>query len=238
MSRPIPRGGPTPPDSEPSTLTAEHALLLAEVTRRTTDLLGETAQGHWPQTELARLLDYLHFEVLRQVVDEEWLLFGRFHHDAQGLAQLRREHLELRRVVGLLADAAGGGSHRSPQHLSDTIALMMTTLRDHLQHESQILGAGAAPSTSRIGQTPHTWFALVNSPVVDLDLLPGKRGIDAVLARVLRLRDGEGVVLESSSDLSPIQARLSMADPGGYGYSVLQQGPPRWRLDILRRSSP
>lgn len=238
MNAPIVASEPTPPETEPTTLTAEHELLLVEVTKRTSDVLSETAQGRWPQPELTRLLDYLHLEVLRQVVDEEWLLFGHFHHEGDNLAQLRREHLELRRAIGLLANAAGGESRRSPQQLSDSVAVMMTSLRQHLEHESQLLRAGEeTPSTSQLGQMPHTWFALVNSPVVDMDLLPGRRGAEAVLARVLRLRDGEEVVLESSSDLSPMQSRLSMADPGGYGYSAPKQGPPKWRLQIVRRSS-
>lgn len=220
---------------EPATLTAEHALLLGEVTKRTTDLVNETDQNRWPQAELKRLLDYLHLEVLRQAVDEEWLLFRQFHDDPENLIQLRQEHLELRRVVSLLADTAGA-RQRSPQRLSETARLVLTTLRDHLQHESRILGAGAeAPSTSAMGQTPHTWFALVSCPLVNLDLLPGRHGVDAVLARLLRLREGEAVQLESSSDLAPVRGRLSLADPGGYGFTVLQQGPPRWRLDIARR---
>jgi hypothetical protein len=83
-----------------------------------------------------------------------------------------------------------------------------------------------------MGQMPHTWYALVNRPVVDLDLLSGRQSIDAVLARVLRLRSGGKVILEYSCDLSPLRARPYMADPGGYGFSVLQQGMPRWRLEM------
>jgi uncharacterized protein (DUF2249 family) len=238
MSKPTTGSWPILLDAEPTTLTAEHALLLEEVTKRTTDVLSETARGNWPQTELTSLLDYLHLEVLRQVVDEEWLMFGHFHHDEDNLAQLRREHLELRRVIALLADAMCGESHHSVQQVSDTVAAMMSLLQIHLEHESRLLRAGSeTPSTSQLGQTPHTWFALVNSPVVDMDLLPGRRGAEAVLARVLRLRGGEEVELDSSCDLSPMQSRLSMADPGGYGYIALRRGPPRWRLQIVRRSS-
>jgi uncharacterized protein (DUF2249 family) len=220
----------------PLTLPAQHAVLLAAVSARSADLLAEADQDRWPQRELQQLLDYLHLEVLRQIVDEEWLLFRDSHHDPQNLAQLRREHQELRRLIEVLDSAAASAGEQSPNHLAVTTRDLLTKLGTHIGAEEQVLGADAEPpSTSALGSTPHTWYEFTNGPLVDLDNLPGPQGVDAVLSRMLRLRPGEEVDLQASSDPLPIWRRLSMADPGGYGFCYLEEGPPRWRVQITRR---
>jgi uncharacterized protein (DUF2249 family)/ElaB/YqjD/DUF883 family membrane-anchored ribosome-binding protein len=222
--------------SAPSTLTGEHALLLDEVTARAADLLAEADQDRWPQGELQYLLDYLHLEVLRQVVDEEWLLFRNAHNDSQKVSQLRQDHQELRRVIEGLANSAASAGQQSPHQLAATIRDLLTKLRTHIGAEEQALGADAeSPSTSALGRTSHTWYEFTDGPIIDLDNLPGPQGVDAVLGRLLRLRVDEQVDLRASSDPLPIWRQLAMADPGGYGFSYLQQGPPQWRVQITRR---
>jgi len=228
--------GVGPAAGTPTTLTAEHALLLDAVTARSTDLLAEADQGRWPQRELQQLLDYLHLEVLRQVVDEEWLLFRNSHHDPEHLAQLRQDHLELRRVIETLAAAAASPGQQSPDQLAATTRDLLTKLRLHVDAEEQLLCAEVEPpSTSAMGGTPHTWFELTDGPLLDLDNLPGPQGVDAVLGRMLRLRAGEQVELLAGSDPMPIWRRLATSDPGGYGFTYLQNGPPQWRVQITRR---
>ncbi|MGI8867744.1 MAG: hemerythrin domain-containing protein [Mycobacteriales bacterium] len=224
------------PTSGPATLRDEHALMLTEVTARTTDLLAEADQGRWPQQELQQLLDYLHLEVLRQVVDEEWLLFRNSHHDPQSLTPLREDHLELRRLVEILADVAADASRRSPAALAATTRELLTKLQTHIDSEEQLLGASDhEPSVGALGRTPHTWYPLTEGPLIDLDDLPGPQGADAVLGRLLRLRGGEQVDVRASSDPLPIWRRLASADPDCYGFDYQEQGPPRWRVRVTRR---
>lgn len=224
---------------EPPTLSDEHALLLREVTSRAEAVLREADEDRWPERQLRALVDYLHLEVLQQVVDEEWLVFRLAHHAADELARLRREHLELRQAIDALAQAATTEGMMSAEQLAACTRDLLAQLRDHLAAEDRILVmAGAAtPPTTTFGARPHEWYALTAGPVIDLDRLPGAAGIDAVLDRMLRLTPGEEVELRASSDPGPIWRRLTSADPGGYGCTVLQQDAGHWRMQIRRRAS-
>ena len=81
------------------TLRAEHDLLRREVTARAEGVLSEADAGRWPQQQLRGLLDYLHLEVLRHIIDEEWLIFRMSHHAPEDLASLRQDHLDLRGTI-------------------------------------------------------------------------------------------------------------------------------------------
>jgi uncharacterized protein (DUF2249 family)/hemerythrin-like domain-containing protein len=220
-----------------STLAEEHAQLLREVSARAAVVLREAAEDRWPILSLRELVDYLHLEVLQQVVDEEWLLFRAAYHAPDELARLRREHLELRLAIDVLAQAAAGGGDLSPQQLAAASQDLLVRLGEHLAAEERVLAvAGAAPrATTSLGRRPHEWYALTRGPVIDLDGLPSGPGFDAVLERLERMKPGETLQLRASVDLGPLWQRLSRADPGGYGIALLQNGPTRWRVEITRR---
>jgi uncharacterized protein (DUF2249 family) len=231
MSTPTPAG-----QSGPLTLPGEHALLIGQVTARTDDLLAVAAENRWPERELQQLLNYLHLEVLRQIVDEEWLLFRDSHQDPSKLAPLLQEHVEIRQVIDLLADAAASPAQSSPAELAATTRDLIDKLLAHVKAEEQVFDVEQdAPSTSAMGSAPHTWYELTDGPLIDLDRLPGAQGADAALGRMLRLRGGEQVELQTSCDPYPLRRRLAMADPDGYGFSYLEQGPPKWRVQVSRR---
>jgi uncharacterized protein (DUF2249 family) len=221
----------------PSTLAGEHALLLREVCARAEVLLGEAEQGRWPAQALRALVDYLHLEVLQQVVDEESLLFRSAYHAPEELARLRREHLELRLAIDVLAQAAADGSTLTPQRLAITTRDLLARLEKHLVAEEVVLAvAGEAPrATTGLGGRPHEWYSLTQGPVIDLDALPGGPGFDAVLDRLLRMKPGERVELRAGIDPHPMWQRLSGADPGGYSSALLQNGPTQWRIEVTRR---
>lgn len=227
-----------PSGSESSTLKHEHALLMREVTTRAQALLADADEGRWPQTQLRELLNYLHLEVLRQLVDEEWLLFRVIRHAPDELARLRHDHLELRLAIEILDQAAAtGGSAEglSAQQLSATTRDLLAQLESHLAAEDELAIVGeAAPATASFGAQPHEWYALTEGSVVDLDKLPGEKGADAALARLLRLEHREQVEISSSGDPSPLWHRLVAVDPGGYGIEYLERGPDHWRVEITR----
>jgi uncharacterized protein (DUF2249 family) len=218
------------------TLRAEHDLLLREVTARAEVVLSEADAGRWPQQQLRGLLDYLHLELLRHISDEEWLLFRMSHHAPEDLAPLRHDHADLRGSIEELADMAAGDGDSSATELSRATSSLLAALEDHIRAEQDLLTAhDEVPSTASLGSRPHAWYGLTEGPVINLAKLPGPLGVDAVLGRLLRLRDGEQVELCANIDPAPFWRRLAMADPGGYGFSYLAQGPEQWRVEITRR---
>lgn len=225
---------PPPGQAASADLAGQHAFLLNEVNARARNLLSEADQGRWPAAELHRFLDYLHLEVLRQLTDEEWLVFRRYHQDPQNLAPLHEEHLQLRATIEALT--AASADVEAPQELAAAIRQFIAALEAHVAEGQRVLGADAS-STTALGSVPHTWYALTEGEVIDLDSLPGAQGVDAALGRLLRLRPGEEVELRASTDPRPIWRRLAMADPGGFGFSYVQQGPRQWRAQVSRRSS-
>jgi uncharacterized protein (DUF2249 family) len=224
-----------------ATLPVEHALLFHEVSLRCDAVTGAADEDHWPAPELHQLLDYLHVEVLQQVVNEEWLLFRAWHHAPEGLLRLRADHLELRRAIDALTDAATGARRLNPHELTNVIAGLLKTLQDHFSNEEALLLPDAdtvTPSTSSLGSTPHEWYAHTEGPVIDLANLPGSRGVDAVLSRLLRLGQGERIELHATTDPSPLWRRLAATHPDGYGFAYLQRGPEQWSVEIIRRPAP
>jgi uncharacterized protein (DUF2249 family) len=218
------------------TLRAEHDLLLREVTTRAEGVLSEADVGRWPQQQLQGLLDYLHLELLRHIIDEEWLLFRMSHHAPEDLAPLRQDHLDMRGTIEELADMAGRGVDGSATELSRATRNLLARLDDHIRAEQDLLTAQEeVPSTASLGSRPHAWYDLTEGPVVDLAELPGPLGADAVMSRLLRLRRGEQVELRANTDPAPVWRRLAMADPGGYGFSYLERGPGQWRVQVTRR---
>ena len=71
--------------------------------------------------------------------------------------------------------------------------------------------------------------------MVDLDALPRGQAVAAAVDRLLRMRRGEQVELESGADLDPVWREISELGQDGYQFTVLQDGPPRWRMRVTRR---
>ena len=149
----IPTGDGDPTGTfPPASLSDEHAVLRREVTSRADRVLREADEGRWPVEELAALMDYLHLEVLRQVVDEEWLLFRTARHTADDMARLRADHLELRLTIEELPPATLAGPDGTIRRLGrrardQGIALIVEPdrLLDSTTAEAAIHAATAAP---------------------------------------------------------------------------------------------
>ncbi|MDQ2816496.1 MAG: hemerythrin domain-containing protein [Actinomycetota bacterium] len=162
----------------PLTLAEEHVLLLWQVTASAEKLLTATEHGLWPGTELAALAGYAQAEVLRQVSDEEALLFPAV--PAQTVAGLARDHVRLRAAAELLARAAAGEQPMSPAQLAAAVRDFVVQLERHLRNEDDLLAPGRAargvPGTVSLGGHPHEWYPLTEGPVADLDALPADQG--------------------------------------------------------------
>ena len=224
------------------TLADEHALLLQQVAVRTEELLTAAEQGRWPGPELKILVDYLRVEVLRQVVDEELLLIAN-HDSYEGFAGLLHDHVRLRVLVELLAEAAVGEEPDSASRVGIIARDLLAQLERHCIAEEESLAArvGAdreVQATSLNTNRPHDWYPLTEGSVIDVGALPADQMVEAVVDRLLRMRRGEQVELRSESDLQQVWERMRWYDPGGYGLVHLIEGPPRWRVLFTRGPAP
>jgi len=218
------------------TLPEEHVVLLGQVTARAAQLLNATASGRWPAAELTALTGYAQAEVLRQAADEESLLFPAVPaQEADGLA---RDHVRLRAAAELLERAAAGEQPMSPAQLAAAVRGFVVQFERHLRREEALLRSGrpqGAPGTVRLGGRTHQWYPLTEGPVVDLDELPPEQAVDAAMDRLLRMRRGEQVELLSSTTLQPVWRATSRLNPDGYQFTVVHDGPPLWRMQVIRR---
>ena len=238
----IPRHG-RPPGSAgltarpPLTLAEEHVLLLWQVTASAEKLVTVAEHGRWPGAELAALAGYAQAEVLRQVSDEEALLFPAV--PAQTVAGLARDHVRLRAAAEMLARAAAGEQPMSPAQLATAVRDFVVQLERHLRNEDNLLAPGRTPQdvpgTVHLGGHPHEWYPLTEGPEVDLDALPPGQAVAAAVDRLLRMRRGEQVELQSGTGLDPVWREMNKLSPGGYQFTVLQDGPARWRMQVIRR---
>ena len=232
-------GSADSPAAPPLNLADQHVLLLRQVTERAEELLNATARGRWPDTELAALAGYAEAEVLRQTSDEEALLFPRI--SSQATAGLARDHARLRSGAELLARAADGEQYLSPGQLAAATRDFVTQLERHLSAEEKLLASERAPqgvpATVALGAHPHRWYPLTEGPVVDLDALPRDQAVPAAMDRLLRMRRGEQVELQSGTDLDPLWREMDELSPGRYWFVSLQDGPGRWRMRVTRRQA-
>ena len=223
----------------PLTLAEEHVLLLWQVTASAEKLLTATEHDRWPGAELAALAGYAQAEVLRQVSDEETLLFPAV--PAQAAAGLARDHVRLRSAAELLARAAAGAQPLSTAQLAAAVRDFVVQLERHLRNEDDLLASGRAPrdvpGTVHLGGHPHEWYPLTEGPEVDLDALPAGQAVAAATDRLLRMRRGEQVELQWSTDLNPVWREMNKLSPDGYRFTVLQDGPVRWRMRVTRRQA-
>jgi uncharacterized protein (DUF2249 family) len=225
--------------SEPTryTLADEHDRLLLQVAARAELLLTALEKPGWPDAEMNALLDYLRAEVLRQVCDEEALLIAGMLNEPPAAA-LIEDHVRLRIAVELLTEAADERHRRSASEISDIVTDLFTQLERHCIAEESLLssnGHATFPTTSVNRRRPHEWYPLTEGQVIDVDVLPSDRMVDALVDRLLRMRRGEKVELRSARDLRPLWRRLSWYDPGGYNLVHLLEGPPRWHVVCTRR---
>lgn len=230
-------GSASPTARPPLTLAEEHVLLLRQVAARAEELLTAAADGRWPGAELTALAGYARAEVLRQISDEETLLFPAAH--VRQAAALARDHTRLRSAAELLARAAAGEQPMPPAQVAAVVRDSVTQLERHLSAEENLLASQRAPrgvpGTAALGGHPHEWYPLTEGPVINLDAFPGGQAVAAAVDRLLRMRRGEQVELRAGTGLDPVWREISKFSPDGYQFTVLQDGPGRWRMRVTRR---
>ena len=231
--------GPMATHGPALTLAEEHVLLLWQVTASAEKLLAAAEHGRWPGAELASLAGYAQAEVLRQVSDEEALLFPAV--PSQTAAGLARDHVRLRAAAELLARVSAGEQPMSPAQLAAAVRDFVTQLERHLRNEEGLLASDRTPQnvpgTVTLGGHPHEWYPLTEGPVIDLDALPPGQAVAAAIDRLLRMRRDEQVELQWSTDLKAVWREISELSPSGYQFTVVEDGPARWRMQVTHRQA-
>ncbi|MEU4234440.1 hemerythrin domain-containing protein [Nonomuraea sp. NPDC026600] len=218
-----------------TTLTAEHAYLLAQITDRARIVLQIASQDRWPSRELTALARYLRAELIRQLTDEERLLFPA-HEATLELSRLARDHARPRACVDTIAASARERGTRSPAQIATTVRDLLTQLHNHLATEQATLTAPGRPtiSTAALGACPHRWYPLTEGPTIDLDALPAERLLDAIGDRLHRLPRGEHLDLCSRTDPGKFCDALASGEDD-YGFTYLACGLDQWRVRVTRR---
>lgn len=176
------------------TLSGEHAILMRDVEHRAAPVLALLGTRTWPHAELGVLASFLRTTVLRQVSDEEALLYPR-DASAPPFAELSADHVRLHILTTQLEAA-----YAQPCSRPDLRALvddLLNTLREHLSEEQGVLATlanadVAVPSAAGLAATRHGWTSLEDGPVrIRLDAIPEAQATDMCIERLLRLRPGQ-----------------------------------------------
>jgi hypothetical protein len=88
-----------------------------------------------------------------------------------------------------------------------------------------------------LGGRPHEWYLLTDGPVPELDKLPPGQAVAAAADRLLRMGRGEQVELRSGNPLDQVWREITELCPGGYQFTILQDGPAWWRMQVTRRQA-
>jgi hypothetical protein len=223
-----------------STLAGEHALLMRDVTRRAESVLALLDARAWPHAELGTLTAFLRSVVLRQVSDEEVLLFP---HDATAapFAELCAEHVRLHTLTAqlerVLADPC------PPHELRALITDLLGTLHRHLLDEQAVLAAlpdapADVPSAAALAAGDRAWPAVDDGPVlIPLDTLPAEQAMRLCIERLLRLAPGQSAEIRSADGrtVSDVCRWLHTFDAARYGFVHVELGREHL-LQVTRRS--
>lgn len=226
--------------SKAGTLADEHAQLLSGVLVRAAAVDSLIDEQTWPDRELAALSGYLQATLLRQLSDEENLLYP---HDATSapFAELSAGHARLYQLSQRLEQIR---DHRCWLYeVRVLVDDLVTTLRKHFAAEEAVLGAVGGdvdvPATAPLSETHRRWpLAQLDGPVViRLDALPKAFATRLCIERVLRLRPGEHASIYSCSpaQLHAVRVWLDAFDGLRFAMATTVHPGQEGRLDVSCR---
>ncbi|HEY5335982.1 MAG TPA: hemerythrin domain-containing protein [Mycobacteriales bacterium] len=226
--RPCPAPGDLPPavvDEVPvdDLLAGQHAVLLRNVARRVHPIVALLEARVWPHAELETLTRFLRTSVLRQVSDEETLLYPA-DASAPPFAELTTDHVRLHTLNARLEAALVVPCN--PVELRGLLGDLVETLERHLRAEQDVLAA------------LHWSDADPDRPVViRLDAVPEGLATDRCIERLLRLRPGQSAELhaEDGRQLEDVGRWLRRFDSAGFGLSDVVTDRTDAVLQISRR---
>lgn len=228
-------------DHTTATLAEEHATLLRGVQCRAAAVDALIGAHAWPHSELATLTGFLRTALLRQVSDEEHLLYP---HDATAapFAELSSAHAQLYELTERLE-----GLRQRPaplRQLRELLDELLSTLRKHLTEEEAVLATLAAtgldvPATATLSELRKRWPSdRDDGPlVIQFDALPTAIATRLCIERVLRLRPGEQAVIfsDDQAQLHDVRAWLHEFDPARFALAMATDCHGRTRLEVSCR---
>lgn len=224
------------------TLVDEHALLLQGVQRRVWPILALIEAGSWPTAELNTLVRFLRESLLRQLSDEEVLLFPGGA--GTPVAELRAQHARLFALTQRLANA--NAAHCDRAELRRMVVELANLLARHLATEQALLARMAeanqpVPSAAELAIGAKTWPATDGaSLLIVLDELPAEYAAQLCIERLLRLQPGQSAEVRSSDrpSLERVYRWMHEFDSASYKveYSPADD-PTRSYLEVTRRRS-
>ncbi len=243
MTRAITPESPESPAVVSHTLAGEHAKLMRDVARRAAPALALLDARAWPHAELRTLTSFLRTAVLRQVSDEEALLYP---HDtsAPPFAELSADHVRLHTLTAQLEDAR---SEPCPSaRLRAIIDELLSTLQRHLAEEQRVLAAlpdahSDVPSAADLAAGRKPWLPADGPVLIRLDTLPDEQAIQLCIERLLRLRPGETAELHAHDDqhLRAVCGWLHDFDAARFGISHPVRGSGHsLRVTCRRANAP
>lgn len=231
------------PEIESANLTLgdEHEALLDGVERRVAAVQALIAARTWPHGELATLTVFLRAALLRQVADEEHLLYP---HDAtaEPFAELSEAHTQLYQLTHQLEEVRE--RHCPLPRLRELLDDLLTTLRRHLTEEEAVLAALAdidldIPSAATLSEQHQHWPANLDPGplVIQYDALPTAMAAQLCVERLLRLRPGEQAVIFSRdrTQLHDVCAWLHEFDAARFAVASATDRLGGSRLDVACR---
>lgn len=223
------------------TLADEHEDLLCGVQRRASAVRALIDARAWPHSELATLTGFLRATLLRQLSDEEHLLYP---HDATAapFAELSAAHAQLYDLTYQLEQARE--QHWPLARVRELVDELLSRLRTHLAAEEAVLAALGhteleVPAAATLGEQHEHWAADADAgPLVILfDDLPTAVATQLCVERLLRLRPGEQAVVYSRdrTRLYDVRAWLQAFDAARFAVTTASDRHWHTRLDVRCR---
>lgn len=211
------------------TLAGEHARLMSDVARRAAPVLSLLGAHAWPHAELGTLTTFLRTTVLRQVSDEEVLLYP---HDSSAppFAELSADHVRLHALTAQLERMHAQSG--PPPELRALVYELLATLRRHLTQEEDVLAALPAadaevPGVADLAAAEKVWLPADDAPILlDVDSLPADQASELCIERLLRLRPGQTAELHARAEqlLRPVSRWLHEFDAARFGLAHAMAG--------------
>ncbi|MGY1643233.1 hemerythrin domain-containing protein [Geodermatophilus sp. SYSU D00703] len=219
-------------------LADEHAALVEQVGTRADAVLLAVEENRWPDVELRRLVDHLHYELLDQAGQEERLLFPLVGGcAAPRVRPLLAEHAALRTMTEQLgALAVEPGPDVDP--LARGVRQLRRLLQRHVVEEERALATVTLDGVGTRGRPPwcRGWWGALEEPVLDLDVFPRESAEEAVVRRVTRLRSGDSVEIRSTRGPQVLRRAVHRTWPVDVRWTThLAEGPEEWRVQAMRR---
>ncbi|HET7311169.1 MAG TPA: DUF2249 domain-containing protein [Mycobacteriales bacterium] len=203
----------------------EHSVLLWQTCAYADDLVDAVRSGQGLTPAYDAMLEFLHYRLLPYLRDEERNLPPARLRDDHMMQLLLSDHDRLR------ADVDNIESSRTRRVLTLATDAFVDRLDRHVRREE----AWIRPADTAAPDMESWALPLLLDDQIDVDALPSEHRSTLVRRRLMWLRSGETLRLDSGSDLHSVWQALRASDHDAYTWVYEEDGPTRWRARLTRR---